>query len=71
MPLWPARIVLAAGTALLILQLLLDLAADLGRLARGGAALSVDDIIERDISGLGSLPAAPEAADTFEGGERR
>ena len=71
MPLWPARLVLAAGTALLILQLLLDLAADLGRLARGGAALSVDDIIERDIGGLGSLPAAPEAADTFDDGERR
>jgi len=34
-PLYPARFVLAAGTALMIFQLLLDLATDLGRIATG------------------------------------
>lgn len=35
MPLWPARIVLAVGTGLLILRLLIDLAIDLGRVRTG------------------------------------
>ena len=64
MPLWPARIVLAAGTALLILQLLLDLAADLHRLIKGGEALSVQEIIERDIGAIGTIPADAAAMDT-------
>ena len=64
MPLWPARIVLAAGTALLILQLLLDLAADLHRLIRGGEVLSVQEIIERDIGAIGPVPADAAAMDT-------
>ena len=71
MPLWPARIVLAAGTALLILQLLLDLIADLDRLVKGGEALSVQEIIERDIGVLENIPAPPEAIDPFEDEEDR
>lgn len=34
-PLYPARIMLAAGTALMIVQLVLDLVTDLGRFVRG------------------------------------
>jgi TRAP-type C4-dicarboxylate transport system permease small subunit len=34
-PLYPARMMLAAGTALMIVQLLLDLVTDLGRIVRG------------------------------------
>ncbi len=71
MPLWPARIVLAAGTALLILQLLLDLVADLDRLVKGGEALSVQEIIERDIGVLDNIPAPSEAIDAFEDEEDR
>ncbi len=71
LPLWPARIVLAAGTALLILQLLLDLAVDLNRLVMGGEALSVQDIIERDIGGVENIPTASDATDYFEDGEDR
>jgi TRAP-type C4-dicarboxylate transport system permease small subunit len=47
-PLWPARFLLVAGTGLLILQLLLDLAVDAHRLRRGGKAVSFDDIIRRE-----------------------
>ena len=64
LPLWPARIVLAAGTALLILQLLLDLVVDLNRLVKGGAALSVEEIIERDIGVIETIPADEAAMDT-------
>ena len=71
MPLWPARIVLAAGTALLILQLLLDLVVDLDRLVKGGEALSVQEIIERDIGVLENIPASSEAIDPFEDEEDR
>ncbi len=71
LPLWPARIVLAAGTALLIVQLLLDLTVDLNRLVKGGEALSVQDIIERDIGGIENIPAAADAADDFGDGEDR
>ncbi|MEM9146216.1 MAG: TRAP transporter small permease [Pseudomonadota bacterium] len=39
-PLWPARIVLAVGTGLLILQLLVDLVIDLGRVRTGAPAPS-------------------------------
>ena len=38
-PLFPARALLVAGTWLLLLQLLIDLAADFGRMLRGEAAL--------------------------------
>lgn len=71
MPLWPARIVLAAGTALLILQLLLDLVVDLDRLVKGGEALSVQEIIERDIGEIGNIPATPDATDYFADEEER
>lgn len=47
-PLWPARIVLAAGTALLILQLLIDLLIDTQRLIHGGTGVSFDDVIRRE-----------------------
>lgn len=50
MPLWPARIILVAGTGLLILQLLLDLFADVSRLSKGGEALSAEDLIQREIA---------------------
>ena len=64
MPLWPARIVLAAGTGLLILQLLLDLVVDFDRLMRGGEALSVEEIIERDLGAIENIPATATAIDT-------
>ena len=64
MPLWPARIVLAAGTGLLILQLLLDLVVDFDRLLRGGEALSVEEIIERDLGAIENIPATAAAIDT-------
>lgn len=38
-PLFPARALLVVGTWLLLLQLLIDLAADVGRMLRGEAAL--------------------------------
>lgn len=71
LPLWPARIVLAAGTALLILQLLLDLAVDLDRLVKGGEALSVQEIIERDIGGLENIPATAAVIDADDEEEDR
>ena len=71
MPLWPARIVLAAGTALLILQLLLDLVVDLDRLIKGGEALSVQEIIERDISVIETIPADAAAMDIDDKEENR
>ncbi|MGE0314419.1 MAG: TRAP transporter small permease subunit [Lautropia sp.] len=37
-PLFPARVLLATGTFLLLLQLLLDIASDVGRALRGGDA---------------------------------
>ena len=39
-PLWPARVTLCAGTALMIVRLLLDLIIDIGRI-RSGAPLKV------------------------------
>jgi TRAP-type C4-dicarboxylate transport system permease small subunit len=50
MPLWPARLILVAGTGLLILQILLDLCADVSRLRKGGEALSAEDLIQREIA---------------------
>jgi len=50
MPLWPARIILAVGTGLLILQLLLDLVVDMSHLIKGGVALSAEDMIQREIA---------------------
>lgn len=47
-PLWPARITLCIGTALMILRLCLDLVVDLDRI-RTGAPLDVDQI---DIAGM-------------------
>ncbi len=38
-PLFPARALLVAGTALLLLQLLIDVAADIGRMLRGEESL--------------------------------
>lgn len=62
MPLWPARIILVAGTGLLILQLLIDLAADARRLVHGGTAISVADVINREIGGIGDL-SSPDGDD--------
>lgn len=42
-PLWPARMILAAGCALMILQLLLHLVEDIGRV-RSGAPLKTDPL---------------------------
>lgn len=49
LPLWPARIVLAGGTALLMLQLVIDLLIDIERLANGGEAVTAEDLIRREI----------------------
>lgn len=42
-PLFPARVLLAVGTALLLLQLVIDIIADLGRAIRGEEAHSAPD----------------------------
>ena len=39
-PLYPARVLLSAGTVLLIVQLVLDVIADFGRMVAGGAKAS-------------------------------
>lgn len=54
-PLWPARIVLAAGTALLVLQLLVDLAIDVERLATGGDSITAEEALQREIEAIDSL----------------
>lgn len=42
-PLWPARVTLCAGTALMILRLLLDLVTDIGRIRTGESLRMLDD----------------------------
>ncbi|HKK29528.1 MAG TPA: TRAP transporter small permease [Alphaproteobacteria bacterium] len=54
-PLWPARIMLAAGTALLLLQLLVDLVTDSRRLIEGGKAITTEDVLQREIGSVDSL----------------
>jgi TRAP-type C4-dicarboxylate transport system permease small subunit len=54
-PLWPARVVLAAGTALLILQLAIDLVTDVQRLIHGGEGLSSEQLLQREIAGVDAL----------------
>ncbi len=54
-PLWPARIVLAAGTGLLILQLFIDLAIDIERLVKGGEAITAEDVLRREMEGIETL----------------
>ena len=48
LPLWPARIILVAGTGLLILQLLIDLVADARHFRHGGNAVTTEDLIRRE-----------------------
>ncbi len=54
-PLWPARIMLAAGVTLMLLQLLVDLAADVQRLKEGGPALSSTELLEREIAAAAAM----------------
>jgi TRAP-type C4-dicarboxylate transport system permease small subunit len=54
-PLWPARIVLAAGTGLLILQLILDLVHDVQHLVTGKASESATSVLQREIDAVDSL----------------
>ena len=51
-PLWPARIILATGTALLIVQLGLDLLSDLRRVRQGGSHVTTDDLIRRETGNI-------------------
>jgi len=55
LPLWPARIVLAAGTALLLLQLLIDLSADVRRAIVGGKALTTEELLQREIGAAAAM----------------
>lgn len=50
LPLWPARIILAAGTALLMLQLLIDTLIDIRRVVLGGAAVTAEDLLQRELA---------------------
>jgi len=50
-PLYPARIVLAAGTALMMLRLLLDLAVDLRRISTGEPPPALGDTLPEPASG--------------------
>lgn len=43
LPLWPARLTLAAGTALMILRLLVDLYQDMGRIRTGAPLDGLED----------------------------
>ena len=54
MPLWPARIMLAAGTGLLIVQLLVDLIGDVRRCVSGETS-AAGDLIERELQATESL----------------
>ena len=54
MPLWPARIMLAAGTGLLIVQLLVDLTGDVHRCVNGEAS-ATGALIERELQAAESL----------------
>jgi TRAP-type C4-dicarboxylate transport system permease small subunit len=52
-PLWPARFVLAAGTALLIARLVLDIIADVPRIATGAPPEITDPSIPEPRNGTG------------------
>jgi TRAP-type C4-dicarboxylate transport system permease small subunit len=54
-PLWPARIILAAGTALLILQLMVDLSADIERFRHGEEVVTLDDVIRKEIDAAATI----------------
>lgn len=54
-PLWPARLMLAFGTGLMILQLIADLIADVRRLSDGSAAVSAEELLQREIGSAVSL----------------
>lgn len=54
-PLWPARIMLAAGTALMILQLSIDLVTDTKRLIEGGEVVTAEEILQREIRSVATL----------------
>ena len=55
LPLWPARIMLAAGTALMILQLLIDVVTDAKRLIHGGEAVTAEELLQREIGSAANL----------------
>ena len=49
-PLWPARFVLAAGTGLLIIQLIIDFCYDIKRAIAGGERTTTEDVLNREIA---------------------
>ena len=49
-PLWPARFVLAAGTGLLIIQLIIDFCYDINRAIAGGERTTTEDVLNREIA---------------------
>jgi TRAP-type C4-dicarboxylate transport system permease small subunit len=49
-PLWPARFVLAAGTGLLIIQLIIDFCYDMNRAIAGGEGTTSEDLLKREIA---------------------
>ena len=49
-PLWPARFVLAAGTGLLIIQLIIDFCYDMNRVIAGGERTTSEDVLKREIA---------------------
>lgn len=55
LPLWPARIMLAAGTALMILQLLIDAVNDAKRLVEGGKAVTAEELLLRELGSVANL----------------
>ena len=60
-PLWPARFVLAFGTALLVARLLLDIVADVPRIATGAPPETADPSLSAPRSGPGSRPGGGAA----------
>jgi TRAP-type C4-dicarboxylate transport system permease small subunit len=54
-PLWPARIILASGTALLILQLMVDLSTDIERFRHGEEVITLDDVIRKEIGAAATI----------------
>ena len=50
LPLWPARFILAGGTALLIIQLFYDLVIDVRKVLSGGVHVTANDVLMREIS---------------------
>lgn len=49
-PLWPARFILAGGTALLIIQLLFDLIIDLKKVFSGDIHVTAEDVLMKEVS---------------------